>query len=161
MKMKITMIALGAGVGCLLMTGSALAGPCSAQIDALSKQMAATDAGMGPTQNGGVGVGTTGQSTTANPMSPSAEPQTPTTPATGTMNQASQNKATSSQDVQNQNTGAGTMADQASNATAATTAGGNQSAMAALEQAKKFDQAGDQAACMDQVTKAQDALTQP
>jgi hypothetical protein len=43
------MIALGAGAGCLLMAGSALAGPCSAQIDALSKQMEATDAGMGPT----------------------------------------------------------------------------------------------------------------
>ena len=158
--MKIKFIALGAGAGCLLMAGSALAGPCSAQIDALSKQMAATDAGMGPTDNGGTGVGTMGQSTT-NPVSPSAQPQVPTTPATGAMNEASQNKAASSQDVQNQNTGAGTMADQASNGAAATTAGGNQSAMAALEQARKFDQAGDQAACMDQVTKAQDALTQP
>jgi hypothetical protein len=149
--MKLTLIALGAGAGCLMMAGSAMAGACSTQIEALSKQLEATDAGMGPTANAGA---------TSNPLSPSGEPST-THPPTGTMNEASQNKATSAQDVQNQNTGQGTMADQASNATAATTSGGNQNALAALEQARKFDQAGDQAACMDQVTKAQDALSQP
>jgi hypothetical protein len=156
--MKITSIALGAGAGCLLMAGSAMAGPCTANIDTLTKQLAATDAGMGPTENSGVGAGTMDQSA-ANPVSPSGEPQAPTTPATGTMNQASSNKATSPQDVQNQNTGQGTMADQASNATAATTTGGAQTAATALERAKMFDQAGDQAACMEEVTKAQKALT--
>jgi hypothetical protein len=154
--MRFTMIALGAGAGCLLMAGSALAGPCSAQIDALSKQMEATDAGMGPTANSGANAGTMAQ----NPVSPSGAPSA-THPPTGTMNEASQNKATSAQDVQNQNTGQGTMADQASNATAATPSGGNQNALAALEQARKYDQAGDQAACMNEVTKAQDALSQP
>jgi hypothetical protein len=158
--MKLKLIALGASAGCLLMAGSALAGPCSTQIEALNKQLQSSDAGMGPTANSGVGADTMNQSA-ANPVSPSGEAQAPTTPATGTMNEASQNKATSAQDVQNQNTGQGTMADQSSNATAATTSGGNQSALAALEQARKFDQAGDQAACMEQVTKAQDALTQP
>jgi hypothetical protein len=153
--MKLTMIALGAGAGCLLMAGSALAGPCSTQIDALSKQIQSTDAGMGPTANSGTTAGTM----TQNPVSPSGEPST-THPPTGTMNEASQNKATSAQDVQNQNTGQGTMADEASNATAATTSGGNQNALTALEQARKFDQAGDQAACMNEVTKAQDALGQ-
>lgn len=156
-KMKLTLIAFGAGAGCLLLAGSAMAGPCSAQIDALTKQMAATDAGMGPTGGaGGASAGTTEQSG-ANPVSPSGSPQTPTTPATGAMNEASQNKATSAQDVQNQNTGQGTMADQA-----ATKAGGNQTASQALTRAKTFDQAGDEAACMDEVTKARDALpTQP
>jgi hypothetical protein len=153
--MKIPLIALGAGAGCLLMAGTALAGPCGAQIDALTKQLEASDAGMGPTANGAVGVGT------MNPVSPSAAPKTTTHPPTGTMNEASQNKATSAQDVQNQNTGQGTMADQSTNATAATANGGNQSALLALEQARRFDQAGDQVACMDQVTKAQDALTRP
>jgi hypothetical protein len=151
--MKITLIALGAGAGCLLMASAATAGPCSANIEALSKQLQATDAGMGPTANAG---GTGG---TANPVSPSGEPQAPTTPATGTMNEASQNKATSAQDVQNQNTGQGTMADQASNA--ARPAGGNQTAAASLERAKMLDQAGDEAACLDEVTKGQKALTQP
>lgn len=147
--MKTTLIALGAGAGFLLMAGSALAGPCSANIEALSKQLQATDAGMGPTANAG---GTAG---TANPVSPSGEPQA-TTPATGTMNEASQNKATSAQDVQNQNTGQNTMADQAAGGSV-----GNQTAAASLERAKMFDQAGDEAACLDEVTKGQKALTQP
>ena len=148
--MKITLIALGAGAGCLLMAGSALAGPCSTNIEALSQQLQATDAGMGPTANAG---GTAG---TANPVSPSGEPQAPTTPATGTMNEASQNKATSAQDVQNQNTGQSTMADQAAGGTV-----GNPTAAASLERAKMFDQAGDEVACLEEVTKAQKALTQP
>jgi hypothetical protein len=147
-KMKLTLIALGAGAGCLLLAGSAVAGPCSAQIDQLTKQMAATDAGMGPT--GGAGAM---EQSGANPVSPSGTSQTPTTPATGTMNEASQNKATSPQDVQNQNTGQGTMADQA-----AQTAGGNQTASQALGRAKMFDQAGDEAARMDEVNKVQQAL---
>ena len=50
--MKITLLALGASAGCLLLAGSAMAGPCSAQIDVLQKQLQATDAGMGPTGNG-------------------------------------------------------------------------------------------------------------
>jgi hypothetical protein len=153
--MKIISIALGTGAACLLMAGSAMAGACTSQIDTLTKQLASTDAGMGPTGKSGVGSGTLDQST-ANPVSPSGQAQTPTTPATGTMNQASQNKATSPQDVQNQNTGQQTMADQANNATPA---GGSPSAAESLERAKKFDQAGDETACMDEVTKAQKALT--
>jgi hypothetical protein len=113
---------------------------------------------MGPTENSGVSTGTMNQSA-ANPVSPSGQPEA-TTPATGTMNEASQNKATSPQDVQNQNTGQGTMADQGSSANAATAAGGNSTAANALERAKMFDQAGDEQACMDEVTKAQGALAQ-
>ena len=146
--MKLTLIALGASAGCLLMAGSAMAGPCSAQIDQLTKQMAATDAGMGPT-----GGADAMDQAAANPVSPSGEPQVPTTPATGVMNDASQNKATSPQDVQNQNTGQGTAADQA-----ATTAGGNQAVADSLARARMFEQAGDEAACMDEVNKLQDAL---
>ena len=39
--MRITLIALAAGAGCLLLAGSAMAGPCTGQIDVLSKQLAA------------------------------------------------------------------------------------------------------------------------
>jgi hypothetical protein len=149
--MKLTLIALGASAGCMLLAGSALAGPCAAQIDTLSKQLAATDAGMGPTG----GAGDTMDQTAANPVSPSGSVQTPTTPATGAMNDASQNKATSAQDVQNQNTGQGTMADQA--AGTANPAGGKSEAAAALARAQQLDDAGD-AGCMTEVNKAQDAL---
>src|SRR5262245_10521206 len=90
--MKITMIALGAGAGCLLLAGSAIAGPCSDQIAELSPQLNHTDAGMGATGNNAM------QQSTGNPVSPSGAAQVPTTPATGTMNEASQNKATSPQD---------------------------------------------------------------
>jgi hypothetical protein len=154
-KMKLTLIALGASAGCLLLAGSAMAGPCSPQIDVLLKQMTATDAGMGPT-----GAGTMDQSA-ANPVSPSGEPQVPTTPATGAMNEASQNKATSPQDVQNQNTGQGTMADQAATGAANPTGVSVSSeAAAALVRAQQLDAAGD-AGCLTEVNKAQDALLKP
>jgi hypothetical protein len=145
-KMKLTLIALGAGAGCLLLAGSAIAGPCSAEIDQLTKQLAATDAGMGPT-------GSADGTIAANPVSPSGTPQVPTTPATGAMNDASQNKATSPQDVQSQNTGQGTAAEQA-----ATRAGGNQTVADSLSRARTFEQAGDEAACLDEVNKARTAL---
>lgn len=152
--MRRTLIALGASAGCLFFAGSAMAGPCTTQIEALTRLLAATDAGMGPTGGtSGVGAGTMEQSA-ANPVSPSGSTETPTTPATGTMNEASQNKATSARDVLNQNTGQDTMADQASNAA------GDPSAAASLERAKTLDQAGDEAACMNEAMKAQNALTQ-
>jgi hypothetical protein len=152
--MKLTLIALGASAGCLLLAGSAMAGPCAAQIEMLSKQLNSTDAGMGPT-----GGADTMDQTAANPVSPSGSMQTPTTPATGTMNQASQNKATSPQDVQNQNTGQGTMTDQAD--AGLNPGNSNSDAAAALARARQLDDAGD-AGCMTEVNKAQDALkTQP
>src|SRR4051794_5209576 len=83
--MKLTLIALGAGAGCLLMAGSAIAGPCTAQIEQM-RQLQSTDAGMGPT--GGAspnGADTMGQ-TAVNSASPSDSSQTPTHPPTGTMN---------------------------------------------------------------------------
>jgi len=147
--MKLTLIALGAGAGCLLMASAAVAGPCSAEIDQLSKQLATTDAGMGPTGTNGAAAGTM----TANPVSPSGTPQAPTTPATGAMNDASRNKATSPQDVQSQNSGQGTAADQA-----ATTAGGNQTVSDSLARARTLAQSGDEAACLDEVNRARSAL---
>ena len=159
--MRLTLIALGVTAGCVLLAAPAIAGPCTAQIDTITQQLAATDAGMGPTGTNAM------DQTTANAASPNSKPQVPTTPATGTMNEASQNKATSSQDVQSQNTGQGTAADVATGATAATTTGdtsgqatGCAAAAAHLQRAQQLDQAGNEAACMDEVTKAQGALTQ-
>jgi hypothetical protein len=151
--MKITMIALGAGAGCLLLAGSAMAGPCSAQIDVVAKQLNATDAGMGPTGGATASGDTMAQAGGGTTASPSGDGQT-THPPTGTMNEASQNKATSAQDVQSQNTGQGTAADQA------TGMAGHAEASASLERARQFDQAGDQVACTDEVNKAQKLLTQ-
>jgi len=157
--MKLTLIALGAGAGCLLMAGSAMAGPCTAQIEQM-RQLQSTDAGMGPTGGASPNGANTMDQTASNSASPSGSSQTPTHPPTGTMNEASQNKATSAQDVQNQNTGQATMADQA-NGTASST-GGNSEAAAALARAQELDRAGD-AGCMTELNKAQDALkkTQP
>jgi hypothetical protein len=151
--MKITMIALGAGAGCLLLAGSALAGPCSDEIATLSQKLQHTDAGMGATGENAM------QQSTGNPVSPSGAAQVPTTPATGTMNEASQNKATSAQDVQQQNTGQGTAADAASGA-APTTHTGSSAAVASVQRAQQLDQAGEEQACMEEVGKAKQSLAQ-
>jgi hypothetical protein len=72
------------------------------------------------------------------------------------MNQASQNKATSAQDVQSQNLGQDTAAGQAANGLDADD--GNTEAAAALTRAQQFQQAGDEASCMNEIGKAQEAL---
>jgi hypothetical protein len=159
--MKITLIALGASAGCLFLAGSAMAGPCTARIDALTEQLAMSDAGMGPTgANAGAAADatagvTTGSASTGVGASASGTPQVETTPATSAMNEASQNKATSSQDVQSQNTGDATAADQTGNAGAATST--NAEALASLQRAQQLDQAGDDT-CMDELSKAENAL---
>ncbi len=149
--MRLTLIALGAGAGCLLMAGTAMAGPCSEEIATLSQKLGHTDAGMGPTGENAM------QQSTGNPVSPSGAPQVPTTPATGAMNEASQNKATSQQDVQAQNTGQGTAADQSTGASP-TTHTGSAAAAASLQRAQQLDQAGNETACMEELGKAKQAL---
>ena len=153
-KMKLTLIALGAGAGCLLLASSAIAGPCSDEIATLSQKLNHTDAGMGQTGTNAM------NQTTGNPVSPSGAAQVPTTPATGAMNEASQNKATSAEDVQKQNTGQGTAADTASGTAPATT-GGSSAAAASLQHAQQLDQAGNETACMEEVTKAKQSLGTP
>jgi hypothetical protein len=152
--MKIVSIALGAGAGCLLLAGSALAGPCSDEIATLNRQLGPTDAGMGPTGENAM------QQSSGNPASPSGAAQVPTHPPTGAMNEASQNKATSPQDVQQQNTGQGTAADTATGAAPAT-GEGSSTAAAALQRAQQLDQAGNEQACMEEVSKAKQALGAP
>src|SRR4029450_3844761 len=50
--MKTTSLLFGAGVLITLPAGAAVAGPCTSEIDSLTKLMAARDAGAGPTAGG-------------------------------------------------------------------------------------------------------------
>ena len=165
----------------------AAAGPCTTEIDSLSKLMASRDAGAGPTA--GVAGTTTGQhpptaamggadpSTSASAAAAqSARPQHPPTavmneatqgggtaqpgntahsqhPPTAAMNQATQGAAASPQDVQSQTRGGPTAAQQAEGARRPAS---DQlaSAEAALEQARGYDRAGQEAACMDAIARA-------
>src|SRR5262249_49280362 len=70
----------------------AISAPCSAEIDGLTKKLAAKDAGSGPT------VGATGQANTRTGSSAQHPP-------TAVMSQETQGKATSPEDVRRQNRG--------------------------------------------------------
>jgi hypothetical protein len=84
--------------------GSAMSGPCTTEIDGLTKTLAAKDAGSGPTPGAG------GQ-TAANPSNQH--------PPTAAMSQATQGQATSSEDVRRQTAGQPTAAQQGTTGTAA------------------------------------------
>src|SRR3954464_46148 len=80
---------------------SAIAGPCTTEIDGLTKTLAAKDAGSGPTR------GATGR--TQEPTGASAQHPPP-----AAMSQETQGKATSPEDVRRQNQGQPTAAQQTS-----------------------------------------------
>lgn len=180
-------LVLGFGAGLLFGAGQAVAAECTAQIESLEKTLASTDAGMGPTGNGAAASGTAdgtagvqaqnsqpqdGQAPDGQPTDPIELPATggdqqaaaPTTPGgteqhppTETMTDATQNKATSAQDVLQQNQGEPTDSDAAQAGQMATAAGIDE-ASDALQRAKELDRAGDEAACMSEITKAKGAL---
>lgn len=129
-----TLLVVGTAFGLVLAAGAASAGPCSTEIDTLQKQLSSTDAGMGPT-----GTGQVAETSNLHPP-------------TATMNQATEGKATSSEDVASQNTGQPTDAEAAQSGEAGASAAPIE-AEAALERARQFDQAGDEAACMDEINK--------
>src|SRR6266480_3542596 len=159
--MKTTTLLFGAGVLITLPAGAAIAGPCTSEIDSLTKLMAARDAGAGPTA--GAAGSTTGQhpptaamgaadpSTAAS--SAAAESARPQHPPTAAMNEATQGGATSPQDVQSQTRGGPTAAQQAEGARRPASEH-LASAQAALEQARSFDRSGQEAQCMDAVARA-------
>lgn len=122
-------------LGLTLAAGAASAGPCTTEIDTLQKQISSTDAGMGPTGTGQV-----------------AETGSTLHPPTETMNQATEGKAASSEDVASQNQGKPTDAE------AAQAGAANAPVDASLERARQFDQAGDEAACMDEINKVKSQL---
>ena len=127
-----TLLVAGAAFGLVLGAGAASAGPCSTEIDTLQKQLSNTDAGMGPTGTGHVAE-------TGNLH-----------PPTDTMNQATEGKAASPGDVTAQNQGQPTDAEAARAGADGTSAAQIE---ASLEHARQFDQAGDEAACMEEIDK--------
>jgi hypothetical protein len=134
-----TLLVAGTALGLVLAAGAASAGPCSTEIDTLQKQLSSTDAGMGPTGTGEVAE-------TGNLH-----------PPTETMNQATEGKAASPGDVAAQNTGEPTDADAAQAGEFGTSAAPIE-AEASLERARQFDQAGDEAACMEEINKVKTQL---
>jgi hypothetical protein len=138
-----TLFAIGTCAGVALAAASASAGPCTAEIEALQKQLSSTDAGMGPTGKGQV-----------------AETGQEMHPPTETMNEATEGKAASSDDVASQNTGAATDSEAAEAAQAGEfgTSTAPVEAESSLERARQFDQAGDEAACMGEIAKAKSQL---
>ena len=129
-----TLLVAGTALGMVLAASAASAGPCSTEIDTLQKQLSSTDAGMGPTGTGEV-------TETGNLH-----------PPTDIMNQATEGKATSPGDVAAQNTGEPTDAEAAQSGEYGTSAAPIE-AEASLERARQFDQAGDEAACMEEIGK--------
>jgi hypothetical protein len=186
--MKTSTFLFGACTLLILPMGAAVAGPCTTEIDSLTKLMASRDAGAGPTAGAAgtasgqhpptAAMGAADPSTAASSSAAqSAKPQHPPTaamneatqgggpsaqpggaaraehPPTAAMNQATQGGAASPQDVQSQNRGGPTAAQQAEGARRPAS---DQlaSAQAALEQARNFDRAGQEAQCMDAIARA-------
>jgi hypothetical protein len=110
---------------------AAQAGPCTGEIESLTKTMASKDAGSGPTSGSG---GTVGSGT------PAAGQHPPTT----AMSQATQGGAASPQDVRQQTAGQPTAAQQQ----------GTIDVSAALARARDLDKQGKEAECMQAVQQA-------
>lgn len=131
--MKTTMFILAtAALG--LGLGPAMAGPCTTEINNLTKTLSAKDAGSGPTSASGSSAASSGQHAPTSAMGKQAE-----------------GKATSPSDVRRQTQGQQTAADQAANGRAAAEP---TDAHAALARAKEFDQQGKEADCMASVRQA-------
>jgi hypothetical protein len=186
--MKTSTFLFGACALLIVPMGSAVAGPCTTEIDSLTKLMAARDAGAGPTAGA---AGTTGgqhpptatmgaadpSTAASSTAAQSAKPQHPPTaamseatqgggapaqpggaaqaqhPPTAAMSEATKGGAASPQDVQSQSRGGPTAAQQAEGARRPAS---DQlaSAQAALEQARGYDRAGQEASCMDAIARA-------
>jgi hypothetical protein len=127
---RLSSIALASALCIAFGTGDAEAGQCTQEIENYQKELSKTDAGMGPTE----------------PAASANE-----TPATATMNEAAEGKATSSQDVQQQNQGQPTAADAAEAESIAPAAGGG--SQVTLDQARELDAAGKEAECMAVIEK--------
>jgi hypothetical protein len=139
--MKTTIFLFGACALLIGPIGAAVAGPCTTEIDSLTKLMASRDAGAGPTAGAAgttsgqhpptAAMGAADPSTAAS--SSAAQSAKPQHPPTAAMNEATQGGGPSAQPG-----GADQLA----------------SAQAALEQARNFDRAGQEAQCMDTIARA-------
>jgi hypothetical protein len=176
-------IILGSCAILALSLGTAAAGPCTSEIESVAKILTSKDAGQGQTVGGTAGAGQhpptaamskVDTSTAAsNTAAKSSQPQQPPTaamtsaatnlptgtpskgdkehPPTAAMNAATQGGAASPQDVQRQTSGQPTAAQQAQGGSSRHD---GQTASAALEQARTFDRAGQEAQCVDAVQQA-------
>jgi hypothetical protein len=124
---------------------SAAAGPCTAEIENVTKMMAARDAGTGPTTGAG---GAAAQQPADRPAQH---------PPTEIIGRETQGKAASPQDVQSQTRGGPTAAEQAQGARRPA-AEAMASAQAALEEARNHDRAGNEGQCMDAIGRAKRSL---
>jgi hypothetical protein len=118
---------------------SATAGPCTVEIDSLTKTLAAKDAGSGPTS------GSVGTQSAARPADQH--------PPTALMGEEVQSKATSPEDVRRQTAGQPTAAQQGTTG-AATEPSNILAASSALNRARALDQEGKEAECMEAVREA-------
>jgi len=130
-----------------LQVGVAQAGPCTAEIDNLTKTLASMDAGAGPT-SGAITRETTGARPSADPKSGKEQH-----PPTETMSRATQGGAASPQDVQRQTEGQPTAAEQAKGRVAGGS-GNRAAASAALDRARALDQEGKLPDCVDAINEA-------
>jgi hypothetical protein len=124
---------------------TAAAGPCTAEIENVTKLVAARDAGAGPTTGTGGAAG-------AQHADPRAQH-----PPTAIIGRETQGEATSPHDVQSQSRGGPTAADQAQGARRPA-ADALASAQAALEEARNLDRAGKEAECMNAIGRAKRSL---
>ena len=128
----------------LWIPSSANAGPCATEIENVTKSLAATDAGSGPT----LGAGTTGTQASRSGQHPPTE----------VMRRETEGKATSDQDVRRQTQGEPTAAEQGRRG-----AGANDKMAQvdnALQRARAFDSQGKESECMDTVLRAKELLGQ-
>ena len=129
---NIALLALG--------VSSATSGPCSNEIDSLTKTLAAKDAGSGPTAGAAGG-----------PQPPaSASSQHP---PTSIMRQQTEDRAASPEDVRRQTEGRPTAAQQGTTGAAARTDSPSQ-ASSALDRARALDKQGKEAECMEAIREA-------
>lgn len=138
------MNALRFSIACFvsLQAGLALAGPCTGEVEALTKTMAATDAGSGPTSGG---------MASAQPGAGAAQH-----PPAEIMKREAQGKATSPEDVRRQTEGQPTAAEAGKDARPS---GANKAeASAALERARGLDRSGRESECIEAVRQAKALL---
>jgi hypothetical protein len=137
--MKTTTLVLAQIALFSLGAGPAISGPCTSEIDAITKTLSSKDAGSGPTAGGAA--------TKESPASLATQH-----PPTSIMKQQTEGKATSPEDVRRQTTGQPTAAQQGTSATAA--ADSAMKASSALDRARAFDQQGKESECMEAVREA-------
>jgi hypothetical protein len=114
--------------------GPALAGPCTTEIDSLTKTLSASDAGSGPTAPGGASGRAGGEH-----------------PPTAAMGKETQSRAASPEDVRRQTMGQPTVAETGRSAAAPEAM---YKANEELARAREFDRQGKEAECMSSVRQA-------